>query len=297
MYAIRTAAARAGVSTEAIRAWERRYGVVSPKRGDNGYRVYDDDAIARLVAMRRLIDAGWSAGLAAQQVIEHGPTADDAAGANRAAPAGQNPAPNGDLVQAFVRAATVMDSSATEAVLDEMFARGSFERVSEDVVYPALRALGQGWQSGELTVGAEHAASHAVTRRLAAAFDAAGRPNAAGPRVVVGMPPGGRHEIGALGFAIAARRAGYAVTYLGADMPVAEWVKASANADVVVLGVMIKADVAPALAVAKAVKEANPEVVVALGGAQAPSGPGHVRMTGSVVTALAALSDALQAPA
>jgi DNA-binding transcriptional MerR regulator/methylmalonyl-CoA mutase cobalamin-binding subunit len=295
MYTIRTAAARAGVSTEAVRAWERRYGVVSPKRGENGYRVYDDDAIARLVAMRRLIDAGWSAALAAQQVIEHGPSAEDAAATSRPAGSAGSARPQTDLVQEFVRAATAMDAAATEAVLDEMFARGTFERVSEDVVYPAMRALGEKWQTGELTVGAEHAASHAVARRLSAAFDAAGRPNAAGPRVVVGMPPGGRHEIGALGFAVAARRQGYAVTYLGADMPVDDWVRASANADVVVLGVMIKSDVAPALAVAKAVREAHPDVVVALGGAFAPSGAGHVRMTGSMVTALAALSNSLQA--
>jgi DNA-binding transcriptional MerR regulator/methylmalonyl-CoA mutase cobalamin-binding subunit len=283
MYTIRTAAARAGVSTEAIRAWERRYGVVSPQRGDNGYRVYDDEAIARLVAMRRLIDAGWSAALAAQHVIDNGPqvgsaesqTADDA------------------LVTRFVAAAAAMDGAQLEATLDEMFARGSFERVADDLVYPALRAVGQRWQSGELSIAAEHAASHAVARRLAAAFDAAGRPDSAGPSLVVGMPPGGRHELGALGFAVAARRAGYAVTYVGADLPAPDWVNASATADAVILGVVVKADVAPALSVADAVRAANPSAVIALGGPHAPSGDGFVHLGGSAQSALDALSDAL----
>ncbi|HET8570333.1 MAG TPA: MerR family transcriptional regulator [Candidatus Limnocylindria bacterium] len=51
MYTIREAAHRAGVTPDVLRAWERRYGVVSPQRTASGYRLYDDAAIARLRAM------------------------------------------------------------------------------------------------------------------------------------------------------------------------------------------------------------------------------------------------------
>ncbi len=34
---------RVGVSVEALRAWERRYGVLRPSRSPSGYRLYGRD--------------------------------------------------------------------------------------------------------------------------------------------------------------------------------------------------------------------------------------------------------------
>src|SRR4029078_9715690 len=53
-----------------VRAWERRYAVVEPVRADSGYRLYDEKAIARLRAMRRLVDEGWAPSTAAVRVRE-----------------------------------------------------------------------------------------------------------------------------------------------------------------------------------------------------------------------------------
>ena len=65
MYTIKQAAARAGLTVPVLRAWERRYGIVSPERTPSGYRLYDDAAIARVRAMRRLVDSGMSPSAAA----------------------------------------------------------------------------------------------------------------------------------------------------------------------------------------------------------------------------------------
>ena len=59
-------------------------------------------------------------------------------------------------------------------------------------------------------------------RRLSAAFEAAGRLDVESP-VLIGLPPGSRHELGALAFATAARRRGIGVVYLGADVPERSW--------------------------------------------------------------------------
>src|SRR4029077_17330070 len=69
MYTIKQAAARTGVAVPTIRAWERRYGVVSPARTTAGYRLYDDDAVERLAAMRFLVETeGWRPSQAAERV-------------------------------------------------------------------------------------------------------------------------------------------------------------------------------------------------------------------------------------
>src|SRR6478672_9251223 len=68
MYTIKQAAARIGLTVPVLRAWERRYGIVTPARTASGYRLYDEAAIARVRAMRRLVDAGMSPSAAADAI-------------------------------------------------------------------------------------------------------------------------------------------------------------------------------------------------------------------------------------
>ena len=56
MYTIKQAAARSGLTVPTVRVWERRYGVIHPERTATGYRLYDDGAIDRLIAMRHLVE-------------------------------------------------------------------------------------------------------------------------------------------------------------------------------------------------------------------------------------------------
>ena len=289
MYRIKQAALRAGVSVELLRAWERRYGVVHPARTEAGYRVYDETAIARLRAMRHLMDEGWAASAAAAAIIEAtdqrvrelsgtaGPGAGVADGPapprssdQRAARSESGAGPREDLVGRFVTAAGALDAAEVEAILDEMFARGSFEFVVERLVSPALRGVGSVWASGNTDIAAEHAATHAVLRRFSAAYQAAGSSGHGAP-VLVGLPPGSRHELGILAFAVASRRAGVPVLYLGTDLPVDEWVRtaSSIGARAAVVGVPTSADPAPAKTVVDALRATQPELLIALGGSAA----------------------------
>ncbi len=292
MYTIKQAALRAGVSVQVLRAWERRYGIVRPDRTPSGYRLYDETAIDRVRAMRRLVEEGWAASQAAREIEAHGVPA--------ASPALSPRSPGGgsgsDLSAAFVDAAAQLDDARIDAILDELFASGSFERAVEQRVMPALRALGDAWAEGTVSVAAEHAASHAVLRRLAAAFEAAGRLDVESP-VLVGLPPGSRHELGALAFATAARRRGIGVVYLGADVPEQSWLDAVdvTGARGVVVGIPTIDDRHAAEGVAHAVT-ATGDVVVAVGGlgateAQLPAGV--IRLPQDIPNATTALEQAL----
>lgn len=299
VYNIKQAASRTGVSVALLRAWERRYGIVAPERTAAGYRLYDDAAIERLRAMRHLVDDGWSASSAAASLRAAGADAIRAINGLPAAPRGEPTVAEAEpLVDRFVAAAAALDADAVETTLDEIFARGSFERVAADYVFPALRALGDAWAAGTLDVAAEHAASHAVLRRLAAAFQAAGR---AGPgAVLVGLPPGARHELGALAFAIVARRAGLPIVYLGADVPEADWTRAvnETAAQAVVIGAVTTADLPAAEALARTLLQARPGLVIAFGGPATVPGQavdGAMRLPVSLAAAVASLQATLSA--
>ena len=206
------------------------------------------------------------------------------------------------FVEQLVDAAAALDSSRIEAVLDEMFAAGTYERVMDDHVIPSLRALGDAWAAGRVPVAGEHVASNAVLRRLAASFQASGPGRDQRRPVLVGMPPGARHELGGLIFATALRRVGLPVVYLGADLPLDDWIAAVEQTDAraVVVGAVMHADASAAMSVAAGLRAARPELLIAFGGAAAPdpdaataSSAGMIRLPAELGEAVAALSSAL----
>jgi MerR family transcriptional regulator, light-induced transcriptional regulator len=275
LYTIKQASARTGLGAPVIRAWERRYGVVSPTRTPSGYRMYDDRAIMVLLTMRGLLDRGWTPSEAARAIDAGEVALDDAAvDPPLGSSAGASPlaAHRASVIDRFVAAAESTSPVETEAAIDEILGSGSFEAVLDDLLLPAAAAIGESWAAGRLGVAAEHAASAAIARRLGAAYQAAavgGR-----PAVLVGLPPGSRHELGALGFAVALRRRGVGVMYLGSDVPVDAWVDIAqrTKARAAVIGVVTEADRGPAAAVVDALRAASIGVV-ALGGAAAAGSP------------------------
>ncbi|MGI8999046.1 MAG: MerR family transcriptional regulator [Candidatus Limnocylindria bacterium] len=265
MYTIKEASQRTGISVALLRAWERRYGIVAPTRTEAGYRLYDETAINRLRAMRSLVSDGWSPRQAAEN-IESRSMAQQRAEPD--APSPVVPLSPGSEANRLVDAAARVGGMAIEGVLDDIFATGSFERAVEERLYPALVALGEAWARGEIDVAGEHAASAAALRRVGSAFEAAGHAGAGSAAVLVGLPPGSRHELPALAFATALRRAGVNATYLGPDLPVDAWVTAvqRARARAVVIGVGMAVDVSSASAVVSALRADRPDLMVAVGG-------------------------------
>ena len=111
-----------------------------------------------------------------------------------------------------------------------------------------------------------------MLRRLAASFQASGSGRDGTRPVLVGMPPGARHELGGLIFATSLRRNGIPVTYLGADLPLDDWVAAVERTDAraVVIGAVMPTDALAARSVAVELRAARPELIIAFGGAAAP---------------------------
>src|SRR6185369_15342527 len=57
----------AGLSKDVLRMWERRYGFPKPVRDDNGERRYSAAEVAKLRAIKRLMDVGLRPG----KIIRH----------------------------------------------------------------------------------------------------------------------------------------------------------------------------------------------------------------------------------
>lgn len=309
MYTIKQAARLTGVAVPTLRAWEKRYALVVPRRNESGYRLYDQDAVAVLSTMRRLVEEGWAPATAAAAlragevpvapldsltpvVLAAGPPPVEA---DRGADSGLPHAVT--YMEGFLTSAARMDSAGIERSLDGGMSLGSFEHVVDSWLLPTLEALGEGWARGEIDVAGEHAASHAVHRRLSAAFQAAGS-TSRGARVVVGLPPGSRHELGALAFAVAARRRGLDVLYLGADVPVSSWGAAvrTHEARAAVLSVVTAEDRTAAIGVVQRLRADAPEASPCSGGAAGTDlGNGVRTLSHSIGAAAEELDDLVHA--
>lgn len=220
--------------------------------------------------MRELTESGWSASEASRAVLA-GEVATTSPLPQMLVPFSQETmrARRTDVVDRFLKAGAAMGIAATGAILDEIFAQGSYESIVDDLLMPALASLGDAWTEGDLDVAAEHVASAAVHRRLSALYEAAAVIGDAS--VVVGLPPGARHELGALAFAVAVRRLGVGVLFLGADVPVASWVHVMRQdrVRVAVIAIVQEADQDKGLAVAQALRISGSSPTLTVGGPSA----------------------------
>lgn len=137
-----------------------------------------------------------------------------------------------DAVEAY-------DGEAADVALASLLWDRPLSDVVMHVVLPFLRELGDRWETGNLSVAHEHFTSNLLRRRLWA-FTA--RPSAEewaaeGPVVLLACPPGERHDLVLLCFALLLGENGAKARYLGADTPMPALAAAarSTGADAVVL--------------------------------------------------------------
>ena len=225
---VRLVAQRTGLTPHVLRAWERRYGAVSPSRSEGGQRLYSDLDIERLRTLHRLGETGHAIAPLARLTL---PELEQLARAEAAAQprvTGQAPAaaPGGIMDEALAATST-LDAPRLQAALERAAIGLGVPAFLDQIAGPLLREIGRGWRDGRLGIAHEHFASAAVRRVLGwilRTYEVSGT----APRVVVATPAGQRHELGAMLAAAAAASEGWGVTYLGADLP-AEDVLAAAR--------------------------------------------------------------------
>jgi DNA-binding transcriptional MerR regulator/methylmalonyl-CoA mutase cobalamin-binding subunit len=203
---------RVGVPVESLRAWERRYGLLEPSRTPGGFRLYGEDDVARVLAMRANLDRGLAAAEAARLAL-----------AERVGGAG-SPAPVADA-SALVQALDRFDESGAQRALDRLLMTLTLDVVLRDVILPYLHELGERWARGEATVAQEHFASNLVRGRLLALARSWDR--GSGPRALLACVEGELHDLPLLCFGLALRGRGWRIAYLGADTPVSSVVEAA----------------------------------------------------------------------
>lgn len=227
LYRIGTLAKLTGLSTHAIRVWERRYGAATPNRAPGGARLYTDEDVRRFRLIHQLITRGY-----ATRAIASLSLAKLSALASPELDPSSTPDERGEpdqgarvVIEDLLRAITDMKIDAAERVLLRASNEFSPRELVTSVLAPALAEIGARWASGELCTASEHAASAMLRTRLGVMLAAQPVGNAA--PVVCTTPAGEQHELGALLVAVLIAMRGRRAIFLGANLPAGQIAEAA----------------------------------------------------------------------
>ena len=166
------------------------------------------------------------------------------------------------------------DVAGSWGIVEAAMAAGLDPRdVYVEVVGPILRDIGDAWRSGRLGIQQEHLASSVATAiigRLGPRFLRPGRKKGV---VLLAMPPGERHGLGAAMLADILTDDGYEVRNLGPDTPPASLVAALREVDrpaAIVVSVVDERHRSAALRLTRAARRAAPSVPLLVGGNAVP---------------------------
>lgn len=248
------------VPPDTFRAWERRYGIPRPQRTAGGHRLYSERDIAIIRWLRDRTAEGMNISHAVMlltSVLEEAEPASSHDGARSLE----------NIAEELIAALTSFNSVQAERLTSEAFALYQFETVLLDLIQPVMVEIGERWHRGEINVANEHFATEFIRRKLASLINVFEN-SSYRETIVVGCAPGELHDLGALYVALFLVRRGWAVVYLGQQMPLLDLLETvrSVRADLVCLSASTLDTAMQLLEVARAIQKDTPNVRFGYGG-------------------------------
>lgn len=257
LYNTKLVVGETGVPADTFRAWERRYGLPRPQRGEGGQRLYSERDIATIRWLRDRTNEGLTISQAVA-LLESEAEAPVVTDQPRSFEVLQN-----DLLQALLR----FDAVSADSLLSEAFALYALDAVCTNIMQPALVTVGEMWHSGTASVAQEHFASQFIRRKLLALLNIYDVPDGRAT-VVAACAPGEQHDLGLLLLALFLVRRNYKVVFLGADVPADAMQQAvsQVHPDIVCISATTPTTAEHAFQLTRQLLSNHPELLIFVGG-------------------------------
>lgn len=217
VYNIKAVSRLVGLLPVTLRAWERRYGMPRPTRGDQGYRLYSEYDLRLLQWLKQHVDAGMSIGRAVDYLHELRSMGKDPL-REETVTQPERPASLETLSRQFLHNLRNFHEDEATEILRRSFSLYSVDQVLVHIITPALVEIGERWHSGELPIAVEHYATQFCMQYLMSMLSASAPPVRPGV-IVAACAPGELHQIGLLMLVVMLRWRGWDVKYFGQDLP------------------------------------------------------------------------------
>jgi DNA-binding transcriptional MerR regulator len=200
-----------GVNAITIRAWERRYGLITPQRTPKGHRLYTHRDVERIKHIVELLKQGISVGHV-KPLLDQVP--DEAS----TQPATDNGDTWKDYQDRMLNAIELFNEPALDKIYNDALSLYPIDIVNQRLTTPLLRLLGERWNLREAGIAEEHFFTVYLRNKLGTRLHHMNQLGS-GPMLLLACLPGELHELGLLFFALSAVSNGYRVLILGANTP------------------------------------------------------------------------------
>ena len=254
MFNTKSVVQQTGVPGPTLRAWERRYTLLSPERANNAYRLYSERDVVVIRWLKERVDAGMAISQAIVLFLHkndemqngnsplHESLSRESSKVQPTLPATNEPVAyvptnviplhnrqaqptlptiySMRLVQErLVEAFTQLDESLASMLMGSMLAIYPLDQVCIEVITPTMWQIGQLWADGVITVSIEHFATNFFRALLTNLLYVTPITTDA-PIAIVCCAPGEPHELAPLMLALFLRRSGIRVVYLGQSIEI-----------------------------------------------------------------------------
>lgn len=219
-YSIKDLERLSGIKAHTIRIWEKRYGLIEPRRTATNIRTYCDVELKKLLNISILNRNGLKISKIAELNVSEitslvSKLTEDSS------------EPNSQLESLYL-AMIDLDEVAFERILSRSIIQLGFEKMVVELLYPFFNRIGVMWQTGTVSPVQEHFISNMVRQKIIVAIDS--MVVVEGDRTkefVLFLPEKEWHELGLLFMNYLLRKRGHRVTYLGAALPLSSLISIS----------------------------------------------------------------------
>ncbi len=206
------------IKAHTIRMWEKRYGIVSPKRTSTNIRYYLDKDVKKLLNISTLKKYG----LRISKIMELG---DEEINEKILELTSEKGGLDAQINNLFVSMIEFDEDHFEKTVADSILKIG-FEDTITNILYPFLHKVGVLWQVGSIIPAQEHFASNLIRRKLLVVIEAKKNYIKSDAKTfLLFLPEKELHEIGLLFCYYIIRKYGHKVIYLGQDTPFNDLIK------------------------------------------------------------------------
>lgn len=221
-FTIKTVAAETGLLPVTIRAWERRYQVLSPARADNRYRLYSERDIAILLWLKQRTAQGITISSAIRDWIILQKSGSPIELPSMTGHLGIKSSPSvsvADFVSQFYKVLVSHDEPTAHQIWSDFANQYPLATIWESILVPVLVHIGDDWFHRKISVTTEHFASQIIRARLLTTLQSL-PPYRNKPLVLIGCAPDEQHEISSLMLTVLLKEKRWFVEYLGPDLPI-----------------------------------------------------------------------------
>jgi len=214
-YSIRDLERLSGIKAHTIRIWEKRYGLIEPRRTTTNIRTYCDTELKKILNVSLLNRNGIKISKIAQMSPLE--VADKIRRITLLVSDEQS------QIEGLTMAMIDFDETLFERIIARSVIQFGFEDTIIKIIYPFFVKIGLMWQTGSVNPAQEHFVTNLVRQKVMVAIDNHFNPdNADAKHFLFFLPEGEWHELGILFYAYLAKKRGHHIVYLGQSVPMAD---------------------------------------------------------------------------